>query len=289
MKWMTEPFVTVGGSEVNLLHLLILVAMVIAVVGAARLVGTLVSSRLLARTPMEPGLRYAVGRITYYVLLVVGLMVALHTAGIEMSSLAVVLGALGIGIGFGLQNIVTNFVGGLILLVERPINVGDRVEVGGMGGRVQRIGARSTTILTNDNITMIVPNSDFVTQRIVNWSHGDPRIRFRIRVGVAYGSDLARVRHALFEVAASHPGILPEPPPTVFFDGFGDSSLDMELAVWTREFAQNPRQFRSDLNFAVDAAFRRHGITIPFPQRDVHVRDSTPPVTASPTIAADPP
>jgi potassium-dependent mechanosensitive channel len=134
------------------------------------------------------------------------------------------------------------------------------------------MGARSTTIVTNDNITIVVPNSDLVTQSIVNWSHSDPKVRIRIPVGVAYGSDLASVRGALLGVAAANPGVLSDPPPQVILGAFGDSALEVELAVWTREMVQYQRQFRSDLNFAIDAAFRAAGVTIPFPQRDVHVR-----------------
>jgi small-conductance mechanosensitive channel len=285
MEWMTRPFATLGRTEISALSVAEFLVVVVAVVVAARLVGQLVGSRLFARTAMDPGLQYATGRITYYVLLVIGVMIALHTVGIEMGTLVVVFGALGLGIGFGLQNVVTNFAGGLILLIERPISIGDRIEVGGMGGRVERIGTRSTTILTNDNIAMIVPNAEFVSERIINWSHGDPRVRYRIRVGVAYGSDMDQVRQALLEAAASHPSVLPDPAPTVFFDEFGDSSLNMELAVWTRELAQNPRRLRSELNFAVDGAFRRHGVTIPFPQRDLHFRSGRLPVAEAPGFA----
>jgi small-conductance mechanosensitive channel len=272
MGWATRPFVTVGTAEISVLKLALFVAALVAVVLAARALGNLVGSRLLQRTAMDPGLQYAIGRFTYYGALTVGLLIALQTSGIQVGSVAVVLGALGVGIGFGLQHIVTNFVGGLILLVERPISVGDRIEVAGTGGRVARIGARSTTVITGDNITMIIPNAEFVTQRVINWSHGDPRVRIRLPVGVAYGSDLATVERVLAEVAAAHPAVLADPPPQVFFAEFGDSALNLELAVWTRELAPTPRRLRSDPNFAIDAAFRRHGITIPFPQRDLHLR-----------------
>jgi small-conductance mechanosensitive channel len=274
MDWVTRPFLAIAGAQVSLATLGLFVAVLVLVVVTARVVGSLVTTRLLSRTAMDRGLQFAVGRMVYYAFLVIGLLVALQTSGIEVGSLTVVLGALGVGIGFGLQNLVNNFVGGLILLAERPIKVGDRIDVAGTGGRVERIGARSTTIVTNDNITMIVPNAEFVTQRVTNWSHGDPRVRFRIPVGVAYGSDLEVVQRALVEVGAAHPAVLEEPPPTVFFDGFGDSSLNLELAVWSRDMAHNPRRLRSDLNFAIDAAFRRHGIVIPFPQRDLHLRSA---------------
>lgn len=291
MNWLTEPLLSIGQARVSLAALGLFVCAVTLVVVVARAIGSLIGSRLLARTGMDRGLQYAIGRMVYYALLVLGLMIALQTSGIEVGSVTVILGALGVGIGFGLQNIVNNFVSGLILLVERPVQVGDWIEVGGVGGRVERIGGRSTMIVTSDNITMIIPNADLVTQQIINWSHGDPKVRFRIPVGVAYGSDIARVRQALLEVAFDHPGVLRDPQPTVFFHGFGDSSLNMELAVWTREMVQTPIRFRSDLNFAIDAVFRRHGVQIPFPQRDLHVKSGTAPVSLpapeSPATKAD--
>ncbi|OGB92242.1 MAG: hypothetical protein A2Z31_08100 [candidate division NC10 bacterium RBG_16_65_8] len=279
MNWLTQPLLSIGQARVSLAALVLFVCAVVLVVIFARAVGSLIGSRLLARAGMDRGLQYAIGRMVYYALLVLGLMIALQTSGIEVGSVTVILGALGVGIGFGLQNIVNNFVSGLILLVERPLQVGDWIEAGGIGGRVERIGGRSTMIITSDNITMIIPNADLVTQQIINWSHGDPKVRFRIPVGVAYGSDIARVRQALLEVATGHPGVLPDPPPSVFFHGFGDSSLNMELAVWTRDMVQTPLRFRSDLNFAIDAAFRRHGVQIPFPQRDLHFKSGTVPVS----------
>ncbi len=206
--WFARPLFSFGRTEVSLQSLASFVALLAVFILAARLAGAFVSSRLLRRTRLDRGLQYALGRITYYVLVVTGTLVALQTSGIEIGSLTVVLGALGVGIGFGLQNIVGNFVSGLILLAERPISVGDWIEVSGSGGRVDRIGARSTTIVTNDNITIVVPNNDLVTQSIVNWSHADPRVRIRIPVGVAYGSNLKAVSECLISAARSHPGVL---------------------------------------------------------------------------------
>lgn len=286
-RWLTQPLVSIGTLQISLASLTVMLVVLVGIFVVARGLGTLVGSRLLARTAMDRGLQYAIGRMTYYLLLVLGLLIALQTSGIEVGSLTVVLGALGVGVGFGLQTVVNNFVSGLILLVERPVQVGDRIEVGGTGGRVERIGGRSTTIVTSDNITLIIPNADLVTQPIINWSHGDPRVRFRIPVGVAYGSDIPRVREALLEVAAAHPGALTDPAPTVFFAGFGDSALNLELVVWAREMVQAPLRFRSDLNFAIEAAFRTHGIQIPFPQRDLHFKGGVAPVAPpadSPTL-----
>lgn len=272
VDWLARPLVGFGDGRVSLADLAVLLGSILLVFVAARVIGSLVGSRLLAQTTLNRGLQYAIGRITYYVLVVVGLMIALQTSGIQVGSLAVIMGALGVGIGFGMQNIVNNFVSGLILLAERPVKVGDWIEVEGTGGIVERIGARSTTIVTNDNVTIIVPNAELITKNIVNWSHTDPLVRIRIPVGVAYGSDLDAVRGALLEVAAAHPAVLETPAPVVNFLAFADSALELELAVWTREMVQSQRRLRSDLNFAIDAAFRKRGIEIPFPQRDVHLR-----------------
>lgn len=228
--------------------------------------------RLLARTRFDPSLQFAISRIFGYIFILLGFYVALLVNGVNLSSLAVIAGALGVGLGFGLQNIVGNFVSGLVILAERPISIGDRIEVAGVAGRVTKISLRSTTVVTNDNISIIIPNSDLITQAITNWSHGDPKVRIRLPIGVAYGTDTARLRQILLDVAAGHPDVLKEPAPVVFFDHFGDSSLNFELGVWTQNMAHSPRQFRSDLNFAIEQALRHHGIEIPFPQRVVHLR-----------------
>lgn len=271
MEWLTRTLFSLGRTPISLLTLVDFLVVIVLVVGLARIARWILGSRLLRLAGIPYGLSYAVGQISYYVTLVIGTVIALQTSGIEMGSLTVVLGALGVGIGFGLQTVVNNFVSGLILLADRSVQVGDWIEVDGIGGRVVRIGARSTSILTSDNITLIVPNADLMSRRIINWSHGDPRVRFRVPVGVAYGSDMARVREALVAAATVHPDVLSEPTPTVFFTGFGDSALNLELVVWTAE-VRTPFRFRSDLNFAIEDALRRAGIQIPFPQRDLHFR-----------------
>jgi small-conductance mechanosensitive channel len=195
--------------------------------------------------------------------------------GIDLSSLAFVAGAIGVGLGFGLQNIISNFVSGVIILAERPISIGDRVELGEVSGQVAKINLRSTNIVTNDNITIIVPNSDFITNKVTNWSYGDPKVRIRVPIGVAYGTDPEQLKKLLLDVANEHPKVLREPPPNVFFIAFGDSSLNFELGVWTSEMTSMPRQFRSELNYAIERKLRENKIEIPFPQRDLHLRSGS--------------
>jgi small-conductance mechanosensitive channel len=231
--------------------------------------------RILQRTRLDPPVQFAIARIGGYTFIALGFYISLQVVGLNLTSLAVVAGALGVGIGFGLQNIVHNFVSGLIILAERPIAIGDRIEVGNVAGQVRQIRLRSTTIVTNDNISYIVPNSDFITNTVINWSHGDPRVRMRLSLGVAYGSDLEKLQKVLLEVANEHPKVMKDPAPTVFFVGFGESSLDFELGVWTMEMTYQPRRFRSELYFAIEKKLRENKIVIPFPQRDLHLRSGT--------------
>lgn len=269
----TKPLFQLGQTWVSLATMVEFIFVVLLAVLSSRVVRHLLRRRVLARTKMDVGLQYAIARIAGYLVLVLGVLVGLETIGINLSSLTVLAGALGVGIGFGLQNIVNNFVSGLILLTERPIRVGDRVDVGGTMGDVVRIGARSTAIVTNDNITIIVPNSQFISGQVTNWSIGDPKVRFRIPVGVSYGSDPRVVEKLLLEVAAANAHVLKEPPPSVRFVQFGDSSLNFELRAWSIDMVNRPGALHSELNFAIWDKFKQHGIEIPFPQRDLHIKE----------------
>lgn len=230
--------------------------------------------RLLSRTHLDEGMRFAIARITGYLFIALGFYIALKVVGIDLSSLAVLAGAIGVGLGFGLQNIVHNFISGVIILAERPISIGDRVEVNGIAGQVSRISLRSTIVITNDNISVIVPNSNFISDPVVNWSHGDPKVRINIPVGIAYGSDVPQFRELMMAVAAAQPEVLEDPKPNIFFIGFGDSALNFELGVWTTGMSRNPKRFRSELYYAIEAALRENGIQIPFPQCDLHLKSS---------------
>ena len=269
--WNTELFgsVTIG----SILLLLILFASVIII---ERIVQKQLIRRFLSRTKLQPSLQFGLSRIIGYTLIAVGFYVAFQLVGVDLSSLAIIAASLGVGIGFGLQNIINNLVSGIIILAERPISIGDRIEVAGVAGRVTKIQLRSTTVVTNDNITMIVPNADFISNTVTNWSHGDPKVRIRVPVGVAYGSDLKLLQRVLLEAAAEHPKALRDPSPVVLFTEFGDSSLNFELGVWTQEMTATPIHFTSEMNFIIDQKLRENDIEIPFPQRDLHVRSGLP-------------
>ena len=269
--WNTELFgsVTIG----SILLLLILFASVIIV---ERIVQKQLIRRFLSRTKLQPSLQFGLSRIIGYTLIAVGFYVAFQLVGVDLSSLAIIAASVGVGVGFGLQNIINNFVSGIIILAERPISIGDRIEVAGVAGRVTKIQLRSTTVVTNDNITMIVPNADFISNTVTNWSHGDPKVRIRVPVGVAYGSDLKLLQQLLLEAAGEHPKALRDPSPVVLFNEFGDSSLNFELGVWTQEMTAAPIHFTSEMNFIIEQKLRENDIEIPFPQRDLHVRSGLP-------------
>jgi small-conductance mechanosensitive channel len=255
-------------AAIDLLALPALLALLwIAVGGATRLLRAQLQRLAGAERPGHDTLLLLVRGA----LMFLGTVVVLQVSGIDVSSLTLLASVLGLGIGFGLQNIANNFVSGIVIGFERPIQPGDFVQVGAFTGTVRRIGARSTEIRTLDRVSILVPNSRFLEHEVVNWSHGDPTTRLHVPVGVAYGSDIRRVRAALLDAARDHREILRDPRPRVEFRGFGESALDFELLAWTRD-PQAQHRLTSDLNYRVEANLRRHGVQVPFPQRDLHLR-----------------
>ncbi|AMV70812.1 hypothetical protein JCM30471_26200 [Desulfuromonas carbonis] len=223
------------------------------------------------RKGMDRGVRDSIKKLLHYSLVFVGFLLALSLAGIELKNFAVLAGAFGIGIGFGLQNIVNNFVSGIILLFERPIKVGDMVVIENEWGTVRKIGLRSTIVETIDQSEIIVPNSDLVSQKVTNWTLSTKMARVVLPVGVAYGSDLAKVLGLLLAAAEGHEAVVKEPAPSAIFTAFGNSSIDFELRVWIADISRR-QVVRSELGQEVDRLFREEGVEIPFPQRDLHLR-----------------
>jgi small-conductance mechanosensitive channel len=238
---------------------------------------------LLSRFPLQRGLPFTISKVTYYVLLVLVFLAALANAGMELNKFTLITGALGVGVGFGLQNIVSNFVSGLILLFERPIRVGDTVEMKGLAGIVKRIGARSSTIQTGEDAEVIVPNSNLVSNEVVNWTFSSVRRRVAIPVGVAYGTEPECVLLLLIEVAAAHSGVTRNPKPEAYFVGFGDSALNFELRFWT--YQEDWFRLKSDVAVGLAKALREANIEIPFPQRELHIRSVSG--TAEETVSID--
>ncbi|MBB6325027.1 small-conductance mechanosensitive channel [Algoriphagus iocasae] len=228
--------------------------------------------RVLKRYQIDVGTKQSIGTMIKYLLILAGIFSILQTNGIDLSAFGILAGALGVGIGFGLQNITNNFISGLIILFEQPIKVGDRIEVGDVTGDVIKISARSTMIVTNDNITIIVPNSQFIDSQVINWSHNERKIRFNFPVGVSYKEDPEKVRAILLEVAKANKGVLNQPEPDVLFEDYGDNSINFNLRVWTTEYINRPKILKSQLYYEIFRRFGEVGIEIPFPQRDLHLR-----------------
>jgi small-conductance mechanosensitive channel len=269
------PVVHFGGVEVTvglIAYIILLFWLLVFVTGRLK---NLFLRRFLTGSDEDIGVRQAFATIVRYCVVVFGGFIILQTTGIDLSALLVVAGGLGIGLGFGLQKVIGNFTSGLIILFERPVKVGDRIDVGGVAGDVTNISLRATTIRTNDNISILIPNSEFTDSRVTNWTYSDRDIRIRVPVGVSYASDAVNVRDLLLEVASEEEGVLKDPTPEVLFTEYAESSLNFTLMVWTRVYITRPSVLRSNLNFAIQKKFREHGIEIPFPQRDLHIRSGT--------------
>ncbi len=226
--------------------------------------------KLLDSSDLEPGLKDSVTSISVYIIWALGILMALHAFGLSTTSMAVAFGALGIGLGFGLQNIFNNFISGIILLFERPIQVGDAIEINGIWGEVRKINVRSTLVQTYDNASLIIPNAEFISSQVTNWSFKDMRLRRTIAVGVAYGSDVNLVKQTLEEIAQKVNWVLKFPVPQVLFSDFGDSALIFRLRVWTD--IDHMLTAESEIRFEIYRLFNERGIEIAFPQLDLHVR-----------------
>jgi len=252
-------------------RLMLAVILILIIIGVLRGIRTAWVDRLARRLEGKRGTLHATGLIVNYVLgfLVTGLV--FHVLDINLSTFTFLLGALSVGIGFGLQTIVSNFVSGVVILLERPIKIDDRVLVDGLEGNIVDIGIRATTLRTNEGISVIIPNSQFITSTVINRSLDGHITRFKIPVGVSYASDPKLVERLLLEVARRHPGTLDDPAPYVVFEAFGESALEFFLWVWTKDYTHRPTVFRSELNFAIHEALREAGVVVPFKQVDVRL------------------
>lgn len=268
----TAELIFIGDKHLSLSSITTLILLAVAVFFVSRFISEWIKRSLLGRIGMSRGSREAVAAVIHYLLAALGFAIVLQTAGINLSSLTVFAGVVGIGVGFGLQNLASNFISGLTLLVEQPIKVGDFIEVDKLLGTVEKISIRSTIVRTIDGVCVIVPNIRFVENNIINWSYQDPKCCIHIPVGVAYGTDPVLVTEALLAAARMESGVLYNPSPRVWFKSFGDSSLNFELLVWIDE-PENSDPIKSALHFRIEHEFRYRGIEIPFPQRDVNIHN----------------
>lgn len=281
--WVNITLFKIGTAPVTLWTIVSLVVLFVLLLWLTKRLKNWIVLSLLANSRIDIGVRQATGSIVRYIVIAIGFVVILQTVGIDLSTVTVLAGALGIGVGFGLQGITNNLVSGLILLFERPIKIGDRIEVGHVTGDVVDISARATTVITNDNIAIIIPNAEFIGSTVTNWSYTTRDVRFNFPVRVSYREDPEVVRALLLEVADSHAGVLKDRKPDVLFQEFGESSMHLIFRVWTRDYTDRPGVLRSELNYAICRKFREHGIEIPYPQRDIHIKDgSLTVVTSSP-------
>jgi small-conductance mechanosensitive channel len=274
-KWMFAKIIKIGSVDVTL-FLIIVAILIISLAGRlSKLLTNVILPGIYNRYNLDKGTTFTFDRIVHYSIMIVAFIMSLSTVGINLSALTVFAGILSVGIGFGLQNIASNFISGIILLFERPIKVGDRVIIENITGDVEKINMRATIIKTGLNEHIIVPNSYFLQQKVINRSFGDPRTCLVIPIGVAHGSDVEHVRDLLIEAAmeehAVSPEVLATPGPSVSFVSFGDFALNFELNVWV----QDPNKLgliKSNLNFRINRIFKENHINIPYPQMDLHVR-----------------
>lgn len=242
---------TVGGTDFTAASLLKLLLLVMGLFWLASLLRRWTVRRVLTHTPLDEGSREAFGSVVRYVVIVTGLLLILQNVGVKLTSLSVVAGAVGVGVGFGLQNVFSNFISGLIIMLERPIKVGDRVEVGGIEGTVREIGARRTTIVTHDNVTILVPNQKLIVDNVVNLVYAEAPLRLKVPVAIAAGTDIPTVRTLLLDAAAQHEEVLKEPAPEVLLPSLGTASMTFELTVWHQPRGPIRQQLLSDLNFLI--------------------------------------
>lgn len=278
---LNTPLLELGGLTVTPLLIVQIVLFFVGMLMLSAFVRRRLVTRLFRHSKVDEGVVHATARIASYSVWVVGFLVGLPMLGISLSSLVVAFGAVGIGIGLGLQKIAENFVSGLILLFSRPVKVGDRIRVGDVVGTVIDIHSRVTAVRTNENIVILVPNAALISGEVVNFTHNDRLVRFSFPVGVSYGSDPRMVERCLMEVAEADPDILADPAPDVLFTGFGESSLDFKLRGYTVAMVHTPEVLTSRINFAIWERLKAAGIVIPFPQRDVHIKEIPPSLQAA--------
>jgi small-conductance mechanosensitive channel len=268
LQW---PLFTLGDVPVTTLFLMKCTVFLIALSLLSRRAQKFMGKSVLPHTSIDRGRQYAIARASSYLVLLLGLIIGVDASGLNLRSLLVVGGALGVGVGFGLQNIVANFVAGVVILWEGPVKVGDLIDVGNTLGEVIRIGARGTWVRTFDNEVVIVPNSEFVNNRVTNWTANDRTVRVSVPVGVSYDSDFEKVRQLLEQIARLNAEVLVTPPPAVVFTGLGDSAVNVVLRA-TAGNAERAGRVKSDLMLEILRVFREQQIEMPFPQRDLHIR-----------------
>lgn len=258
---------------ITISHMAVAVVVILMSLVVSKIIRTLLRNQVLKKLNIDEGLEYTLLRFIHFLVLFVGIYIGLTTVNIPLGAILGLFAVIGVGIGFGLQNLTSNFISGIILLLERPVKIGDRLEICGVWGDVRQINLRTTLIETPDGISVIVPNSKLLENELINYSYGNPTLRLQVPVGIAYGSDCQKAAEILVQVALDNKRVLTEPKPKAWFREFGDSSLNFMLLFWIPNAAEK-YDVISEINYAIDVGFRRNGIEIPFPQRDLHLRST---------------
>ncbi|MEA3466778.1 MAG: mechanosensitive ion channel [Thermodesulfobacteriota bacterium] len=275
IDYISQLGISFGKDRLSLGLLMAALFLIYAAYCFSKVIQSILLQSVLPRKNVDRGVQLSITRLLHYAIMLIGFLMALQALGFSLTNLTILGGALGVGIGFGLQAIINNFASGLILLFERPIKVGDTIQIGEELAEVKALGLRATILQTRDNAEIVVPNSDLITNQVTNWTLKERRIRIKVPVGVAYGSDVEKVLQILLNCAAERPEILDTPKPSALFLAFGASSLDFELRVFIPEFTDR-RRVQSELNLDINREFADAGIEIPFPQRDLHLRSVDP-------------
>jgi small-conductance mechanosensitive channel len=273
VSWL-ESGISIGGTKITIINIAYLVIFLVFFIFVSRIIRDTLQNRILPRTRLDIGARASFVNIVIYTFWILAIYTGINILGINLSSLAFMAGALGIGIGFGLQNVVNNFVSGIILLFDPSIQVGDMVQIGDDWGTVNRINIRTTIIQTFDNASLIIPNSQMISNKVTNWSFKDPKVRRQVDVGVAYGSDVQLVHKILLQIVNDMPEIMNDPAPRVDFTDFADSALIFRIRFWIT----SPEFWLAaptELRFKIDEEFKKNGIEIAFPQQDIHIRSAS--------------
>jgi len=273
VSWL-ESGISIGGTKITIINIAYLIIFLIFFSFLSRIIKKALQNRVLPRTRLDIGARASFVNVVIYTFWILAIYTGINILGINLSSLAFMAGALGIGIGFGLQNIVNNFISGIILLFDPSIQVGDMVQIGEDWGTVNRINIRTTIVQTFDNAALIIRNSQMLSNRVTNWSFKDPKVRRQVDVGVAYGSDVQKVRTILLKIVSDMPEIMDDPAPRVDFRDFADSALIFRVRFWitSPEFWLTAP---TELRFRIDEEFKKNGIEIAFPQQDIHIRSAS--------------
>jgi len=269
------PLVSLGPAMISIAVVLKSLFLFWVLFIIASRVTAFLQERLATTTDIDPSLSFALTRFLKFFLFTLGVLITLDTAGVKLSTLTIFGGALGLGLGFGLQNIANNLVSGIMLLLDRSIKQGDVITVGDSYGWVVKLHARYIVVRTRDGVEKLIPNANLIASEITNWTHSDRAVRLHVKVGVAYKTDPFKVRELLLHVADNHERVLKYPQPNVLFVDFGESALEFELRLWINDPQEGIENMRSAMRFEIWKVFKEHGIEIPFPQRDLHIKSET--------------